>query len=137
MDISFDSLRHQELFWADFSDMYQLDILLEGETYTITSGMEEEKRTYYYQEEELEMAGIRNAVRKLKAKTFTDEEPNQKEEIGLTIYLDNENYSEVRIQLYRYDGKDCIAVVDGVPAAVVERSSVVDLMEAVNSVVLD
>ncbi len=137
MDISFDSLRHQELFWADFSDMYQLDILLEGETYTITSGMEEEKRIYYYQEEELEMAGIRNAVRKLKAKTFTDEEPNQKEEIGLTIYLDNENYSEVRIQLYRYDGKDCIAVVDGVPTAVVERSSVVDLMEAVNSVVLD
>ena len=83
------------------------------------------------------MAGIRNAVRKLKAKTFTDEEPNQKEEIGLTIYLDNENYPEVRIQLYRYDGKDCIAVVDGVPTAVVERSSVVDLMEAVNSVVLD
>lgn len=89
MDLSYDSLRHQEIFWADFSDMYQLDILLEGETYTITSEMEDNKRTYYYQEEELEMAPIRSAVRGLKAGSFTDEQPDQKEEIGLTIYLDN------------------------------------------------
>ena len=137
MDLSYDSLRHQEIFWADFSDMYQLDILLEGETYTITSEMEDDKRTYYYQDEELEMAPIRSAVRGLKAGSFTDEQPDQKEEISLTIYLDNENYPEVQIQLYRYNGNDCIAVVDGKPIAFVERTYVVDLIEAVNSIVLD
>lgn len=137
MDISYDSLRHREIFWADFTDMYQLDILLEGETYTITSEMEEDKRTYYYQGEELEMAPIRSGIRGLKAGSFTDEEPDQKEEISLTIYLDNENYPEVRIQLYRYDGSDCIAAVDGKPTAFVERAYVVDLIEAVNSIVLD
>lgn len=137
MDLSYDSLRHQEIFWADFSDMYQLDILLEGETYTITSEMEDNKRTYYYQEEELEMAPIRSAVRGLKAGSFTDEQPGRKEEISLTIYLDNENYPEVQIQLYRYNGNDCIAVVDGKVIAFVERTYVVDLIEAVNSIVLD
>lgn len=137
MELSYDSLRHQELFWADFSDLYQLDILLESETYSITSEMEEEKRTYYYQGEELELASIRSAVRGLKAESFTDEEPVQKEEISLTLYLENDNYPEVRIQLYRYDGKDCIAVVNGEPTALVARASVVDLMEAVNSIVLD
>ena len=137
MELSYDSLRHQELFWADFSDLYQLDILLEGETYSITSEMEEEKRTYYYQGEELELASIRSAVRGLKAGSFTDEEPVQKEEISLTLYLEYDNYPEIHIQLYRYDGKDCVAVVNGEPTALVERASVVDLMEAVNSIVLD
>lgn len=137
MDMSYDTLRHQEMFWADFADMYQLDILLEGETYTITSVMEDEKRTYYYNEEELEMAGIRGAIRGLTAVTFTDETPTQKEEISLTIYLDNENYPEVHIQLYRYDGNNCIAVVDGNSIALVERAKVIDLMEAVNTIVLD
>lgn len=137
MDTSYDSLRHQEIFWADFSDIYRLDISLEGETHTITSETEEGERVYYYQDEELEMAGIRSAVGALKANVFTDEEPDQKEEIGLTIYLENENYPEVRVQLYRHDGKDCIAVVDGEPVASVERSYVVDLIEAVNSIVLD
>lgn len=136
-DISYDSLRHQELFWAEFSDVYQLDILLEDNRYTITSEQKGEDRTWYYQDEELEMADIRSAIKGLKAGNFSDQTPDKKEEISLTIYLDNENYPEVHIQLYRYDGKDCIAVVDGEPVAFVERSCVVELMEAVNSVVLN
>lgn len=137
MDMSYDTLRHQEMFWADLADMYQLDILLEGETYTITSETEDEKRTYHYKDEEVEMASIRSTIRGLEAAAFTDEQPTQKEEISLTIYLDNENYPEVHIQLYRYDGSNCIAVVDGNSTAFVERSKVVDLMEAVNAIVLD
>lgn len=130
MDTAYNSMRHQEIFWADFSDIYQLDITLEGETYTLTSVTKEETRTWYYQGEELEMAGIRSAVRGLKADTFTEEMPTQKEEIALTVYLEDENYPEVHIQLYRYDGQDCIAVVDGEPVALVERSYVVDLADA-------
>lgn len=137
MDMSYDSLRHQEMFWGDFSDMYQLDITLEGISYSITSEMEDEQRTYYYQGEEVEMAGIRSTIRGLRAQSFTNEAPAQKEEISLTLYLDNENYPTIWIQLYRHDGKDCIAVVDGAPTAFVERSSVVDLIEAVNVIVLD
>lgn len=138
MDRDYDSLRHQEMFWGDFSKMYQLDISLEGETYTITSELEEEDRVYYYQEEELEMAGLRSTIGGIKAGSFTDEEvsQSQKEEIGLTIYLDDENFPEVRIRLYRYDGDDCLAVVDGKATAFVERACVVDLIEAVNRIVL-
>ncbi len=137
MDMSYDSLRHQELFWGDFSDMYRLDISLEGENYTITSETEDEERTYYYKEEEQEMAGIRGAIRGLTATSFTEEKPAQKEEISFTIYLDNENYPEIHIQLYRYDGNRCIAVVDGESVAFVERAKVIELMEAVNAIVLE
>ncbi|MCI8311583.1 MAG: DUF4340 domain-containing protein [Lachnospiraceae bacterium] len=135
-EVTYDTLRHQELFWADFSEVHQLDILLEDKHYIITSELEDGDRTYYYQEEELEMANIRSAISGLKVKTFSDETPKQKEEISLTLYLDNENFPKVHIQLYRYDGEDCIAVVDGETVALVERTCVVDLIEAVNHIVL-
>ena len=40
------------------------------------------------------------------------------------------------IQFCRYDGTCCLAVVDGQPTALVTRSQVVDLQEAVYAVVL-
>lgn len=46
----------------------------------------------------------------------------------MTFYLDNENQPEVTIQLYRYDGSDCLAVVDGNSTALVKRANVVDMM---------
>ena len=105
-EMTYDSLRHQELFWADFSDIYQFDILLENTSYTITSKLEGENRNWYYQDEELEIANIQSAIRGLRASSFTDKAPDQKEEINLTIYLDNENFPKVHIQLYRYDGEE-------------------------------
>lgn len=58
-------------------------------------------------------------------------------EISLIVHLDNENMSEVSIELYRYDGDNCLAVADGVPTALVARSGVVDLVEAVHAIVLN
>ena len=135
-EMTYDSLRHQELFWADFSDINRLDIQLEDTSYTITSEQDGEDRVWYYQDEELDITELQDAIRGLKAGSFTDQAPDQKEEIGLTIYLDNEAFPKVHIQLYRYDGEDCIAVVDGKTEAFVARSRAVDLIEAVNSIVL-
>ncbi|RKJ04918.1 DUF4340 domain-containing protein [bacterium D16-54] len=136
MDRSYDSLRHQEMFWADFKDVSELEILLEGNTYTITSDKKGDERVYRYLDEELDLADIRSAIKGLRAETFTDETPDGKEEISLTIRMDNDNYPETTIQLYRYNGEACIAVVDREPVAFVTRASVVDLVEAVNGVVL-
>lgn len=134
--MTYDSLRHQELFWADLSEVYQIDVVLEGTGYSITSQKKDGERTCYYQEEEVNMDDMKSAIKGLRADRFTDRAPEQKEEISLTLYLDNDDYPEIRIQFYRYDGNDCIAVVDGEPVALVERSRVVDLMEAVNKLVL-
>ena len=55
----------------------------------------------------------------------------------MTFYLDNENQPEVTIKLYRYDGSDCLAVVDGNSTSLVKRTNAVDMMEAVRSIVLN
>lgn len=137
MAVSYDSLRHAEVFSADTTDICQIDITLEGTVYTITSEEEEGRRTYYYQEKEVEMAGLKSRLISMNASRFTEEQPTQKEEIGLVVYLDNENFPEVVIELYRYDGDECLAVVDGEPVSFVQRSDVVDFIEEVYGIVLN
>jgi len=137
MAASYDDLRHLEVLWADFADIRQIDISLEGADYTITAQGDGDDRTWSYLDTELEIADFQDALEALSTDSFTDEKPSQKEEIGLTIYLDNENQPEVSIQLYRYDGSNCLAVVDGESVSLVARTAVVDLIEAVHSIVLN
>lgn len=137
MACGYDDLRHPEVLPADFADISQMDISLEGKDYTITSAGDSDERTYSYQEEELDIADLQSALEALTADSFTSEAPTQKEEISLTVHLDLEGDPTVTIDLYRYDGSDCLAVVDGEPVCLVSRSAVVDLVEAVNAIVLN
>lgn len=139
MAASYNSLRHQEVFSADTMDIRQIDITLEGLDYTITSEEDEKegKRIYYYQGEDVDMESFKSSLKNLNAVSFTKEQPTQKEEIKLVVYLDNVNFPEVEIALYRYDGNECLAVVDGEPVSFVQRSAAVDLIEAVHVIVLN
>lgn len=137
MAVSYDDLRHKEVLTADFADVNQIDISLEGVDYTITTEGEDKEKIWLYGEEELEIADFKNALKALEADSFTSENPSGKEEISLVVHVDNENYPEVSIELYRYDGNHCLAVVDGEPVSFVERAQVVDLMEAVYAIVLE
>ena len=89
-----------------------------------------------HQDDEIETDDFRYALNSLSASEFTEEEPTDKEEISLTLQIDNENQPKVRIGLYRYDGNNCLAVVDGTPVSLVDRSCTVDLIEAINAIVL-
>lgn len=134
---SYDDLRHSEVIWADFEDVRQIGISLEGASYTLTAEGDDDERTWSYQDTEVGIDNLQSALKGLSANSFTGEAPTQKEEISLTVYLDNENQSQVSVQLYRYDGSRCLAVVDGEPVSLVARTDVVDLIEAVNSIVLN
>lgn len=137
MAASYDDLRHKEVLTADFSDIEQIDITLEGVSYTISSEKKDDTRTWYYADEELEINGLQTAIQALSADSFTDEAPSLKEEIHLTVHLDNEYYPEVDIDIYRYDGTYCLVELDGETVSLIERSQAVDLIEAVNSIVLN
>lgn len=137
MAASYDDLRHTEVLSAAFEDIQQIDISLEGEEYSIVTGKTGDTRSYMYQDEEVDIADFQAALEALSADSFTDEEPSDILEIGLTVHLDNEQYPEVLIELYRYDGTHCLAVVDGKPVSLVQRGDVVDLIEAVHAIVLN
>ncbi len=138
---SYDDLRHKTLYWGDFEIVKQIDITLEGEEHSIVSKLEGEEDAqelvWYYGDTELDIADIQSALEALSADSFTDEPPSKDEEIGITLHLDNENFPTVEIRLYRYDGSLCLAALDGDPVSLVSRSSVVDLVEAVQAIVLN
>lgn len=135
-DASYNAFRHQEILPVDFAEIQQMEITLEGTRHTITTEKEADKRKYYYQGEEIDIVDFQNALNALKAESFTEEQPTQKKEISLKVALENENYPAMQIDLYRYDGTYCLAMVDGKPVSLIKRAQVVDFIEAVNGIVL-
>lgn len=142
MAVTYDDLRHRELIWADTEEITQIDVTLEGNDYTFTrSDTENEDGTYVwnYGETEITIDTLQTALTALAAAdgdSYTDEAPGDTQEISLTVTLDNENVQTVTIALYRYDGENCLATVDGGSVALIGRSLVVDVVEAVNAIVL-
>ena len=137
--VSYDTLRHQKLFTADFDTVISMDVTLEGETYTFTYNLpadedsEDVEGMWTYDGAEFDVYDLRTALRSLTAVSFTDETPTGQEEISLVIHLDNEDFPTFTLTLYRYDGENCLAAVDGEPAALVSRAQTVDLVEAVRA----
>lgn len=140
MAVEYDDLRHAELIAAELSDISRIDVTLEDNTYTLTSKTSDEEPIYFYQDGEVEQAesdDLQTALEGLLADSFTDEQPDGKQEIALTCYLDLDGDPTVEVDMYRYDGNSCLAVVDGEPVAFIARDAVVELVEAVNAIVLN
>ncbi len=151
VNVSYNELRHKELIPVDFEDVTQVDITLGGEVYTMTTILEVEGEDgetevveaeddeihWYFDGEEIDMASFESAVFNLFADEFTEEEPSDIEEIAATFHLKHENFPTVTIQLYRYDGSSCLAVVDGESVALIDRTYAVDLIESVLAIVLN
>ena len=141
-DVSYDALRHQKVFTADFDTVTSIDVTLEDENYTFICTPPEDaddtdtEGTWTYQGVEFDIFDFSYALRALAATNFTVETPTGQEEISLTLHLDNEDFSTFTLTLYRYDGESCIACVDGESVAFVSRDKAVDLIEAVRAVTL-
>ena len=144
MAAGYDDLRHRELFTADFADVTAVTAALDGETYSLELRADEDSKkllsevenVWYCGGEKIDVSALEDALVSLSAESFTDETPAGKCELSLTLALDNARFPEVSIALYRADGSRCLAAADGVTVGYVPRSEVVDLIEAVNAIVL-
>ncbi len=137
--VSYDTLRHQKLFTADFTAVTSVDVTLEGETYTFTYTPPEDESaegTWTYKDTAFDVYDLRAALQALTASSFTGESPGGQEEISLTVHLDTESFPTFTLALYRYDGETCLAAVDGNPVAFIPRTQAVALAESVRAIVL-
>ena len=53
--------------------------------------------------------------------------------LQLTLQLEN---TAIQLSFYRHDGSSCLAQIDGETVGLVSRSSVVDLVEALQTIIL-
>lgn len=141
--VSYNDLRHREVLPIDFDDVYQIDFELEDSNYTIIADGKDkdtQERIWKYEETVVETETLQKELTSLKAgdsDDFTLENPSEKNEISFTVYLENKNHPKIKVALYRYNGEQCLAVVDGKPFALISRSDAVDLIEAVHAIVLN
>ncbi len=135
---SADTLRHEELFTASFDQVESIEAELDGETYTITVKKDEEtgETVFLFDGNEFDSREIKNSLLSLKTSGYTGEEPEKKAELSLLIHLDSETSPELRMVFYRYNGTDCIAEIQGETVSFTPRGPVIDLIEALNKVIL-
>ena len=129
----YDQLRHRELFWGDFTSVTAMDVTLEGEKHAFTAN---DDGVWYWNETEVDIADIQSALTALSADSFTDE-VGGKQEITVTLYLDNTDFPQTEITLYRHNGTLCVAEVDGEVVSLVSRSTVLQLVQAVQAITLN
>lgn len=136
---SYNDLRHQKVFTGEFSTVTAMDVTLDGQEYSFICQEAEEKdaeSTWLYNGTEFAVYSLRTALCSMSASAFTGDEPTGQEEISVTLHLDNEDFPTFTLTLYRHNGSTCLASVDGSPIAYVQRTQAVDLIEAVNQVIL-
>ena len=146
MACSYNDLRHEEVMTADMDTIQEIQVSLEGSDYTLTRSTEEDDddetyTAYSYHEEVIDGSDLETAISTLEITEFLSESDtsdisDSEEEISLTITLDNEDHPEMQINIYRYDGSSCLVSLNGETLGLTERSQVVDLIEAVHSIVL-
>lgn len=117
VNASYDELKPDEIVLLDWDTVDSVEIELDGNVYTVDLESNEDDET-----------------------SVPEEEPalsNNKTELSLTFHRNTEEYSTVEVVFYQYNGSYCIAALNGDELNYVDRSAVVDLKEAVNSVILD
>ena len=134
MECSYDDLRHAELFPAETEDITALTVTMDGESYELTSESGGDGTLWYYDGEEVDITDVEAAITNLSVSRFARDTASGQVEISLSATL--EGGAEVSLRLYRIDGESCLAYVDGESVGYVARSLAVELMEAVNAIVL-
>ena len=129
---SYNDLRHQKLFTGDFDEVSSIEVTLDSNTYTFTK----EDDTWKYNDDEITVDTLESSIKALSASEFTSDTSSNQKEVSITLNLDNESYPTFKIDLYRVDGEKCLAYVDDTPIAYVLRTTVVDLIEAINKIIL-
>lgn len=136
MACSYNDLRHDAVYSGDFSDITGFDLTLDGKTYSITSEEEDDSRTFSYDGEEITITDVQTALEAVTATGFTSDAASGEEELALTLHLDNAQFPTLELVFTRMDGESCLVSIDGTPTTTVDRSTVVDLVEAFNEIVL-
>ena len=139
VNASYGELKPDEVILLDWGTVESVDIEMDGAMYTVEvkeSG--EDEYTYTFNDEEIDFGSVVEELEGIT--TDPDEEAStgdNKEELTLTFHRGTEAYETVELVFYQYNGSYCVAVLDGAELGCVTRESVVDLKEAVNTIILD
>ncbi len=163
---SYNSLRPTEVLSLDWDIVTGVSVTIDGEVYDVsvmtrgeleeavesdteeseteetesgeteTTEEDEDEIVYVMNGQEIDFDAVMTAADALEIDTFVEEETDKTQELSMTIALDSSAYPSVEVTIYQYDGESCLVAVDGETVGLMSRSLMVDLREAVTSIVL-
>lgn len=149
VNASYDNLKPDEVILLDWDTVDSIEVEFDGSIYTVGVAKDGED-TYKctLNDEEIEFGDALDQILGItiaedgddEEKSVPEEEPslnNNKSELKLTFHRNTDEYKTVELEFYQYDGSYCISVLNGEEMNYTDRSSVVDLKEEINSVILD
>lgn len=141
-----DTLLPNDILLMDWDSVTAMDILLDGETYTVTfetvsstdeDGNVTEERRCLLDGREVNLEKVLNALDDLDASGYAyGVTPDRSREIAFRIYRNRDTYSLVELAFYQYDSTTCLTQLLGESTLFANREDVVDLIEKVNAIVL-
>lgn len=139
VDASYKELKPDEVILLDWDTVESIDIGIDGNIYEIEiESSEDGEYTCSLNGSEIEFGDILDQISDI---AVSDEEEaetdDSKAELSFTFHRNTETYDTVELEFDQYNGAYCIAVLNGEDTNCVEREAVIDLKEAINSVILD
>lgn len=139
VNASYEELKPDEVILLDWSTVDSIDIEFDGNVYSVdVENGGEEDAVYTFNDSEITFEDI---LEELSEITLSEDQEaelrDNKEELALTFHRNTEENTTVELVFYQYNGSYCISVLNGQETNCVDREAVVDLKEAINSVILD
>ncbi len=150
VNASYEKLKPDEVILLDWDTVDSIEMELDGNVYTVDLEKDgDDAYKYTLNGAEVEFDDVLDQILNITAAVdsaddeeddLPDEEPalnGNKSELKLTFHRNTDEYQTVELEFYQYDGSHCISVLDGDEMNYTDRSPVIDLKEAINSVILD
>ena len=138
MACDYNDLRHKDVFCADFAQAVSMTVTMDGTTWEFTKETPEDgdEAVWMLSGEEVDLSDVETALKCLTAEEFTANAPADRQELAVTVRLDREGPNEMTIALYRQDGKQSLAQLNGQSLCYLRRADAVSLTEALNEILL-
>ena len=136
----------QDVILLDWSQVTGVEIQLDGEAYTLEKTVQETTdedgattETYVYQRDG-KTVEITDALDRLQELEPTGSDANaagNKTEIVFTFQQDNASYPAVELAFYQYDSSSCLVGLNGETRLLVDRDSVLEIVDTVRELLTE
>ena len=138
-------LKPDEVLVMDWETVDSITVTLDGVDYEIIKSTQDvtddegnvtTETIYTLNGETVAFENVLDTLDSLESTGYAASTEEAAEEIRFTFHRNTEAFSEVTIVFFRYDSTSCLVSLDGVPTVSLDREDVVDLVEAVNKIIL-
>lgn len=139
-------LQPDEVLSMDWETVASVTVTLDGESYEFERTLKEvtdddgnttQEAVYLLNEEEADLQSVLDTLTTMESAGYANGAvPERSAEIQFVFHRNTETFSQVELTFYQYDSANCLTLRDGTATVFVSREDVVDLVEAINALVL-